>query len=149
AEPVRDSEEMIHSTEPRLAASRRRQLCKAGAFGLPLNGVQLVSLVLVALLTPSELAAEPPQPAEWPCFGGSASRNMVNVVDIGLPEKWDLRLTKDGGDLLWKAKLGNRAFAGPVIAGGRVYVGTNNERPRNPRDRDPKNAEPLDKGILM
>ena len=47
---------------------------------------------------------------------------------------------------------GRRAYGGPIIAGGKVFVGTNNERPRNNRDTK-KNAdgevEPIDKGILM
>jgi outer membrane protein assembly factor BamB len=54
--------------------------------------------------------------------------------------------------VLWKANLGTRAFGGPTVAGGRVFVGTNNWRPRNPRDtrKNPDGeVEPLDRGILM
>ena len=47
---------------------------------------------------------------------------------------------------------GRKAYGGPIIAGGKVFVGTNNEQPRNKRDIK-KNAdgevEPIDKGILM
>jgi outer membrane protein assembly factor BamB len=76
-------------------------------------------------------------------FGGSTSRNMVNLVDKGVPEK----LEAEGPGLLWKAPLGNKANGGPTIAGGKVYVGTNNEQPRN--QRDTKKGEPIDKGVLM
>jgi outer membrane protein assembly factor BamB len=33
----------------------------------------------------------------------------------------------------WVAKLGNISYATPVVADGRVYVGTNNDVPRDPR----------------
>jgi outer membrane protein assembly factor BamB len=42
----------------------------------------------------------------------------------------------------WVAKLGSKAYGGPTIAGGRIFVSTNNSSPR-----DPKVTE--DKGILM
>ena len=52
----------------------------------------------------------------------------------------------------WKADLGSRSYSQPVVVGGKVFVGTNNERPRNPRDafknRDGE-IEPVDKGILL
>jgi outer membrane protein assembly factor BamB len=93
-------------------------------------------------------------------FGGAPSRNMVNLKDkvAKFPKeapKWDEpeEVKKWSADwVLWKAELGSRAYGGPTIAGGKVFVGTNNERARNPRDTK-KNAdgevERLDKGILM
>ena len=52
----------------------------------------------------------------------------------------------------WKADLGSRSYSQPVVVGGKVFVGTNNERPRNPRDTK-KNAagevELIDKSVLM
>src|SRR5207237_8649170 len=81
-------------------------------------------------------------------FGGTPERNMVNRTDKGVTDKPD----PEGPGLKWKAELGSRAYGGPVIAGGKVFVGTNNERPRNPRDerKSPDgDVEPIDKGILM
>ncbi len=82
-------------------------------------------------------------------FGGTPGRNMVNLIDKNIPAKLDL---KDEKALLWKAELGSLSYGGPTIAGGKVFVGTNNSKPRNPRDTR-KNAdgdvEVLDKGILM
>jgi outer membrane protein assembly factor BamB len=81
---------------------------------------------------------------------------MVNLVDTHIAASWDLRPIADSGDLLWKAELGSRAYAGPVVSAGRVFAGTNNEHPRNSRDTnqrriDPRTGKPaaLDKGVLM
>ena len=93
-------------------------------------------------------------------FGGTPARNMVNLTDKlpTLPPKgpdWDKPdEAKAWCDrwALWKADLGSRSYTQPVVAGGKVFVGTNNERPRNPRDTAKnKNGEvePLDKGVLM
>jgi outer membrane protein assembly factor BamB len=88
-------------------------------------------------------------PSDHAMFGGAPSRNMVNAVDKGVPDKVEL----DGAGVLWKAELGSKAYGGPTIACGKVYVGTNNGRPRNPRDgkKDPKTGEvePIDRGVLM
>lgn len=77
-------------------------------------------------------------------FGGTTERNMVAPNAQGIVEKPD----PEGPDLLWRAELGSRAYGGPIIANGKVYVGTNNERPRNKRDITPA-GEPIDKGVLM
>ncbi len=93
-------------------------------------------------------------------FGGTPSRNMINTKDkvAKFPKetpKWDdedevKKWTAEW--VLWKADLGSRAYGGPTIASGKVFVGTNNERPRNTRDTE-KAADgevlKLDKGILM
>src|SRR5262249_21805578 len=93
------------------------------------------------------LAAQAEKAAKglWPLFGGTAERNMVNLVEKGLPDDWDVKTKKN---VKWTARLGSRAYGGPVVAGGKVFVGTNNEAPRNPRDTD-KNKRPIDKGIVM
>jgi outer membrane protein assembly factor BamB len=90
-----------------------------------------------------------PGKSDCTMFGGSPARNMVNHLDKNLPAKFD---AEDEAALLWKADLGSRSYGGPTVAGGRVYVGTNNQRPRNDRDvHRAKNGEvePIDRGILM
>jgi outer membrane protein assembly factor BamB len=62
-------------------------------------------------------------------FGGDPSRNMVSS-ETNLPEKWDV---ESGENVKWSAKLGSQSYAGPVIAKGKVFVGTNNEGLRNPK----------------
>lgn len=83
-------------------------------------------------------------PSDHVMMGGTIFRNMINTIDKGVADKFD----PEGDQLLWKASLGSRAYGGPVIAGGKIFVGTNNEQPRNKRDVD-KNGQPIDRGILM
>jgi outer membrane protein assembly factor BamB len=95
---------------------------------------------------------------EHTMFGGTADRNMVNKVEKFapvqlLPIKEDEKILKPADAAIkWQADLGSRAYGGPTVAGGKIFVGTNNERPRNPRDSR-KNAdgdvEPIDMGVLM
>lgn len=77
-------------------------------------------------------------------FGGTPARNMVNTTAKDVPTEWDV---KSGKNIKWTAKLGSRAYAGPIVADGKVFVGTNNETPRNRRDT--KGGFPIDMGNLM
>jgi outer membrane protein assembly factor BamB len=88
-------------------------------------------------------AADPGAAAgrEWPMFGGAPQRNMVNLVEKNLPTDFSLKEGELKG-VKWTAQLGSNAYGGPVIAGGKVYVGTNNDKPRDPKIED-------DKGVLM
>jgi outer membrane protein assembly factor BamB len=49
---------------------------------------------------------------------------------------------KSTKNVRWVSKLGSQAYGSPVVAGGRVYVGTNNESPRDPNQKG-------DRGVLM
>jgi outer membrane protein assembly factor BamB len=57
----------------------------------------------------------------------------------GLPTSWDLATKKN---VKWIASLGSQTYGNPVVAGGMVFAGTNNEGLRNPK-------EPGDRGVLM
>ena len=93
-----------------------------------------------------------PKPAagksDAPTFGSGPGRNMANLTDKDVIDKPDPR---DEKLLKWKANLGSRAYGGPVTSGGKLFVGTNNERPRNPRDikKSADGDEPIDKGIVL
>jgi outer membrane protein assembly factor BamB len=89
---------------------------------------------LLALLLPVIPAAS----QDWPMWGGSMTRNMVSTV-TGLPSTWD---SDAGKNIKWKADLGTTSYGNPVVAGGKIFVGTNNDQPRNPSITE-------DKGILM
>jgi outer membrane protein assembly factor BamB len=79
-----------------------------------------------------------PAAIERAMYGGSFARNMVSD-ETGLPADWDV---KTGNNVKWWADVGSQAYAGPVLAGGQVIVGTNNDGLRNPE-------EPDDRGVVM
>jgi outer membrane protein assembly factor BamB len=86
----------------------------------------------------------------WIMYGGSPARNMVNPRVKGLPSEWDVGA--EGGkpkNIRWVADLGSKAYGGPVVAGGKVIIGTNNQKPRDPKYRDPKTGKPIDLGVVM
>jgi outer membrane protein assembly factor BamB len=67
----------------------------------------------------------------WPLFGGTVGRNMVNTVDKDMPADWSIGQGKQKS-IKWVAQLGNKAYGGPVISAGKIFVGTNNASPRDP-----------------
>src|ERR1043166_4576041 len=93
-----------------------------------------VSLFICILFT---FAADP-NVGDWPMWGGTPNRNMVSPMK-GIPTSWDIKAKKN---VKWMAQLGSQSYGNPVVADGQVYVGTNNELVRNPK-------EPGDRGVLM
>jgi outer membrane protein assembly factor BamB len=81
-------------------------------------------------------------------WGGSPDRNAVSPVS-GLPATWDV---KTGENVRWSVPLGTYSYGGPVIADGRVYVGTNNARgyrPHSQGDRGCVLCLDADSGALL
>ena len=66
---------------------------------------------------------------DWPMLGGRPDRNMV-AAEKGLPLDWDAGGKKPRKNIKWIADLGRTTFGNPVISGGRVFIGTDN----NPSD---------------
>jgi hypothetical protein len=61
-------------------------------------------------------------PKDWPQWGGWGGKN--NTPDgKNIPTTWDI---DTGKNIKWSAKLGSQTYGNPVIANGKVYVGTNN-----------------------
>ncbi|XZE44344.1 PQQ-binding-like beta-propeller repeat protein [Pirellulaceae bacterium SH467] len=61
-------------------------------------------------------------PKDWPQWGGSPERN--NVPDSGpLPTSFDVETNEN---ILWSMPLGSETYGNPVVANGKVYIGTNN-----------------------
>lgn len=100
--------------------------------------------------TAAPVVAEAPAiTKEWPMWGGTPSRNMVGIAsdlpidilpgDLNDDESADLSEAKN---IKWAAKLGSQAYGNTVIAGGKVFVGTNNESPRDEKQQG-------DRGVLM
>jgi outer membrane protein assembly factor BamB len=84
--------------------------------------------------------------ATWPMWGGTPQRNMCNPVANNIPTHWDVATKKN---IKWIARVGSRCYGNPVVADGKVFVGTNNAYPRpdGGRGRNPKIAG--DKGVVM
>lgn len=77
-------------------------------------------------------------PADQPQFGHAWTRNFASG-ERGLPDTFD---PKNGTNVRWSVPLGTETHATPVIAGGRIYIGTNNGEPRDPKHQG-------DRGVLM
>lgn len=73
--------------------------------------------------------------AQW---GQAWSRNMVSS-ETGLVTAFDPRA---GRNVKWSVPLGTSTYSTPVVARGRVLIGTNNGNPRDPRHRG-------DRGVLL
>ncbi len=98
-----------------------------------------MSLRQTTLLAILGLAAVGPAMADdWPMWGRTPDRNMISL-DRNPPTEWDVE-AKD--NVKWEAKLGSQSYGNPVVAGGLVFVGTNNEAKRDPRYT-------ADGGVLM
>lgn len=73
--------------------------------------------------------------ADWPQLFRDNARNAVspetNLPAFFLPGTTHLHDTNspppERSNLKWRLRLGNHAYAGPVIAKGRIYVGTTNK----------------------
>lgn len=61
-------------------------------------------------------------------FGFTPSRNMVSDAQA-LPSSWDVGT---GLNIKWAESMGSQSYGGPVLSGGRIFIGTNNEGLRNP-----------------
>ncbi len=110
------------------------------------RGRSIRSLALMAALGVATVA----DARDWPMWGGTPSRNMVTQAK-GIPDdivsgkflpKSETIDPKSTKNIRWIAKLGSQAYGTPVVAGGRVYSGTNNESPRDPKQIG-------DRGVLM
>jgi outer membrane protein assembly factor BamB len=101
-------------------------------------GVALLGLAVAAGSGRRVAASDPGKGGDWPMWGGTPDRNMVSRMK-GLPTEWDVKTKQN---IKWVARLGSQSYGNPVVAGGVVLVGTNNELAR-----DPKQAG--DRGVLM
>ena len=78
---------------------------------------------------------------DWPMLGGTIHRNMANAAEKNMPTAWSVK-ESSRKNIKWVADLGINSYGVPVIAGGRIFVGTNNDQRRNPNIKG-------DKGVLM
>lgn len=112
---------------------------------LPHLSSRLGGAVLLGLLTVPALAAD------WAQWGGGTHRNMASS-ETHLPERFDpgkrtreklgvdVKTTKN---VAWVARIGSENYSAPTIAGGQVFIGTNDETLEDPR------YEVTEGGVLM
>ncbi|MDF1665666.1 MAG: PQQ-binding-like beta-propeller repeat protein, partial [Planctomycetota bacterium] len=92
-----------------------------------------------SLLALSGLAITAVSAEDWPEWGKDSSRNMTakskNIpIDIKpgtfkpKTEDVDMSTTKN---VKWVTKLGSQSYGNPTVSKGKVFVGTNNETPRD------------------
>jgi outer membrane protein assembly factor BamB len=79
--------------------------------------------------------------ADYPQWGRDPSRNMI-ADEKDLPATCDPgKVNPDTGaldlssakNIKWAVKLGNQTYGNPTVAAGKVFVGTNNDSPRDKR----------------
>jgi outer membrane protein assembly factor BamB len=92
----------------------------------------LVFVVLGPCFTPVSIAGDQPQ------WGKRGSRNLVSQ-EAGLPSAFD---PETGENVKWSVELGTNTYTTPIVARGKVLIGTNNGNPRDPKHQG-------DRGVLM
>ena len=106
--------------------------------------------VLAASLLGAGLLTSPAQGGDWPQWGGTPNRNMFSP-EKGLPAQFEPGKFKKGSEEIdmattknvkWVAKLGSQSYGNTTVSQGKVFVGTNNDAPRNDRDEG-------DRSIMM
>ncbi|MES2696451.1 MAG: PQQ-binding-like beta-propeller repeat protein [Verrucomicrobiota bacterium] len=83
-----------------------------------------VPLLALALLG----AAVAARADDWPMLGGRPDRNMVSP-EKNLPIDWHPGGKAPRKNVKWSAPLGHVTFGSPVIAAGRVFIGTDSDDP--------------------
>jgi hypothetical protein len=114
---------MIQTLTPRKDSTMFQRV----TFGLAAIAAGAVLIGTTFAFDPSEEATKhiaklKVQAGDWPSWGGTPYRNNTPAVK-NIPESWDL---DSGENVLWTAELGSQTYGNPVIANGKVYVGTNN-----------------------
>ena len=97
-----------------------------------------LALAFLLVLTMPAPESEARTLSDWPMLGGTPDRNQVSDME-GAPTEWDVR-SKQG--IKWVADLGSQTYGNPVVAGGKVFIGTNNDNPKDDQLTG-------DKGVLL
>jgi outer membrane protein assembly factor BamB len=97
--------------------------------------------IVLALITCAVTVPIMGRAADWPFWGRNNTRNMVSE-ETGLPETFDAGKYKGSTEEIdtattknvkWIAKLGSQTYGNATVSGGKVFIGTNNETPRDPK----------------
>ena len=108
--------------------------------------MKITSLILASLAFAPIIGVA----VDWPQWGGKQERNMYSPAK-GLPSQFDPGKPKSGTEEIdlattknvrWAVKVGSQSYGNVTVAGGKVFIGTNNENPRDPKHQG-------DRSILM
>jgi len=71
---------------------------------------------------------------DWPQWGRTDDRNMVSA-ETNLPNlgRGEIPFRKAKWDIRWTVKLGSLCYGNPTVAGGKIFVGTNDSGWSDPR----------------
>ncbi|MEC5127604.1 PQQ-binding-like beta-propeller repeat protein [Verrucomicrobiales bacterium BCK34] len=89
----------------------------------------------VGFMNPVNAEETAPGGGEWPQWGRDGSNNMMSPA-TGLPtdftagEQTDQSYAEGAKHLKWVVEMGSQAYGTATVKDGRVYIGTNNEKPR-------------------
>src|SRR5256885_2046420 len=78
-------------------------------------------------VAPPLQADAPSAGRSWAMWGGTNQRNLVNLLEHDIPTTWSIQK-----NVKWSAALGTKAYGGPIVHRGKIFIGTNNHLPRNP-----------------
>ena len=131
---VRGTPKVRHVVCQEIAIGRSRLQKKGGARGSSAENdrhswYSYIALVLTLGFFFSFAVSGTATETEIALWGGSLGRNMVSD-EKNVPASWNLAT---GENIKWTAELGSQSYAGPLLSGGKIFVGTNNEALRNPK----------------
>jgi outer membrane protein assembly factor BamB len=102
------------------------------------TGRRTLWYLLICALFCSHIVISTVSAFDQPQWGQKNSRNMVSS-ETGLPETFD---PATGKNIKWIVPLGTQTYSTPVIGSGKILIGTNNDKPRDPRHKG-------DRGVLL
>ncbi len=108
-----------------------------------------VACCLSAICINQSIGEDKKSGSEWAQWGRDSSKNMMSP-EKNIPSDISAGDELDNGEIdlktatnaKWVVKLGDQSYGTPTISGGRVFVGTNNNNPRNPKIEG-------DRGVVM
>jgi outer membrane protein assembly factor BamB len=122
-----------------LGTVMRRRSHRSVSLVLAAMGLMVAAALLGARFGAGETRAVAPAPRPLRLTHFAPERNRVDPHSRNIPQEWDV---EKGTNIKWSAAVGSKAYGGPTVAGGKVYIGTNNDKPRDPAIKG-------DRGVLM
>lgn len=101
---------------------QRAQVVGAFSLSLILSGLLVIAGEARLASVTDDSVSPVTQPGDWPQWLGSPARNNTPSAK-NIPTQWD---AASRANVRWTAALGSQAGASPVVAEGKVFVGTNN-----------------------